>query len=178
MVAKSDIFRKMLNYQGDVLNKIDEYNRGIRNAGRELKFKNYLDMRNLKHSSWWKTEAEKLQKQGALNNLMAQIPLNLYNIGSSWASNLSNIWQNNAAMDIERQKANDLGYKYKEDAQNQRDQIASMAKWINFVNGGGSTPAAATSSAPVVTMKTPVTNSQYANLMNNPNFMRWLLNGG
>ena len=178
MVRGVDLFDKGLRYKSDILNKIQQQNLAQRNAARELKFKNYLDMRNLKHSSWWKTEAEKLQKEGAYNNLMAQIPLNLYNIGSSWASNLSNIWQNNTAMNIEQQKANDLGYKYSTDAQNQRDQIANMAKWINFANGGGSTPATVTSPAPVVATQTPATNSQYSNLMNNANFMRWLLNGG
>jgi hypothetical protein len=70
-------------------------------------------MQNLMHDSWWKRENEALAKRGAYNNLMAQIPLNLYNIGSSWANNISGIAQAAQASEIQNEIARIYGYKTK-----------------------------------------------------------------
>lgn len=127
MVQQSDLFNKMLAQRGSIIDKINEINRGQRNAAREMRFKNYLNMQNLKHDSWWKREVENMQKQGSLNNLMAQIPANIYNIGSSWANNVSSILQHKAAMDIAERNADIYDKKVSNDA-----EIAKIrAKYLN-----------------------------------------------
>lgn len=133
MVAKSDLFGKMLNYQGDVLRKIDEYNRGQRNAGRELQFKNIQDLRNLYHDSYWKREQENLAKYGAYNNLMSQLPVNLYNVGSSWASNLSNIYQQKESNNIQKEIAKVHGWKTKQEKEIERAKVENLTKWLKMI---------------------------------------------
>lgn len=133
MVAKSDIFNKMLNYQGDVLRKIDEYNRGQRNAGRELQFKNIQDLRNTYHDSYWKRRQEQIAKISSYNNLMSQLPVNIYNVGSSWASNLSNIYQQKQSNDIQKEIAKIYGWKTKQEAEQQKAKIANLTNWLKMI---------------------------------------------
>lgn len=133
MVAKSDIFNKMLNYQGDVLRKIDEYNRGQRNAGRELQFKNIQDLRSMYHNSYWKRRQEQIAKISSYNNLMSQLPVNIYNVGSSWASNLSNIYQQKQSNDIQKEIAKTYGWKTKQEAEQQNAKIANLTKWLKMI---------------------------------------------
>lgn len=133
LITKANLFRNMLNYQGDIQTKINEANRTQRNAGRELRFKNYLNMQNLMHDSWWKRENEALAKRGAYNNLMAQIPLNLYNIGSSWANNISGIAQAAQASEIQNEIARIYGYKTKAEKEAQQQQLNNLISWQKFI---------------------------------------------
>lgn len=133
LITKANLFRNMLNYQGDIQTKINEANRTQRNAGRELRFKNYLNMQNLMHDSWWKRENEALAKRGAYNNLMAQIPLSLYNIGSSLANNIIGIAQADRASEIQNEIARIYGHKTKAEKEAQQQQLNNLISWQKFI---------------------------------------------
>ena len=61
-------------------------------------------MREKQHDSWWRSQAARNAVIGKYNDLMAQIPANIYNIGSSWANALSDIYQFDNMMDVEKDR--------------------------------------------------------------------------
>lgn len=133
MIQYSDLFNKALGFKGGIITDTDKYNIGLTNEALQLQAKNKMDTRQLQHDAWWRSNADRNQKIGSLNNLLSSIGPNLYTVGSSLANNLSGILQAGEANKIQKELAAIYGAKTKSEQELELQKFNNLVEWQKFL---------------------------------------------